>query len=55
MKKLTSSQLQHWSAGLLAVILLIVVGAYWLRTPSGDAQTSAKNDARALAGWTFPW
>jgi len=43
MKKLTSSQLQRWLAGLLAVILLIVVGVYWLRTRSGDAQTSAKN------------
>jgi len=43
MKKLTSSQRQHWLAGLLAVILLIVVGVYWLRTRSGDAQTSAKN------------
>ena len=43
MKKLTSSQVQHWLAGLLAVILLIVVGVYWFRTPSGDAQTSAKN------------
>jgi multidrug efflux system membrane fusion protein len=43
MKKLTSSQLRRWLAGLLAVILLIVVGVYWLRTPSGDAQTSAKN------------
>ena len=43
MKKLTSSQVRHWLAGLLAVILLIVVGVYWLRTPSGDAQTSAKN------------
>jgi membrane fusion protein, multidrug efflux system len=43
MKKLTSSQVRHWLAGLLAVILLIVVGVYWFRTPSGDAQTSAKN------------
>jgi multidrug efflux system membrane fusion protein len=43
MKKLTSSQLQRWLAGLLAVILLIVVAVYWLRAPSGDAQTSAKN------------
>ena len=43
MKKLTSSQLQRWLAGLLAVILLIVVGVYWFLTPSGDAQTSAKN------------
>jgi multidrug efflux system membrane fusion protein len=43
MKKLTSSQRQRWLAGLLAVILLIVVGVYWLRTRSGDAQTSAKN------------
>jgi membrane fusion protein, multidrug efflux system len=43
MKKLTSSQLRRWLAGLLAVILLIVVAVYWLRTPSGDAQTSAKN------------
>jgi len=43
MKKLTSSQRQHWLAGLLAVILLIVVAVYWFRTRSGDAQTSAKN------------
>jgi multidrug efflux system membrane fusion protein len=43
MKKLTSSQRQRWLAGLLAVILLIVVAVYWLRTRSGDAQTSAKN------------
>ena len=43
MKKLTSSQRQRWLAGLLAVILLIVVAVYWLRAPSGDAQTSAKN------------
>jgi multidrug efflux system membrane fusion protein len=43
MKKLTSSQLRRWLAGLLAVILLIVVAVYWLRAPSGDAQTSAKN------------
>ena len=43
MKKLTSSHLRRWLAVLLAVILLIVVAVYWLRTPSGDAQTSAKN------------
>ena len=43
MKKLISSQLQHWLAGLLAVVVLIVVGVYWFRAPSGDAQTSAKN------------
>ena len=43
MKKLTSSQLQRWLAGLLAVVVLIVVGVYWFRAPSGDAQTSAKN------------
>lgn len=54
MKKLTSSQLQHWSAGLLAVILLIVVGAYWLRTPSGDAQTSAKNRRSGSGGLEVP-
>src|SRR6266850_4910971 len=43
MKGLTSSQLQRWLAGLLAVILLIAVGVYWFLTPPGDAQTSAKN------------
>jgi membrane fusion protein, multidrug efflux system len=43
MKKLISSQLQRWLAGLLAVVVLIVVGVYWFRAPSGDAQTSAKN------------
>lgn len=43
MKKFTSSQLQRWLAGLLAVVVLIVVGVYWFRAPSGDAQTSAKN------------
>ena len=43
MKKFISSQLQRWLAGLLAVVVLIVVGVYWFRAPSGDAQTSAKN------------
>ena len=43
MKKFISSQLQRWLAGLLAVVVLIVVGVYWFLTPSGDAQTSAKN------------
>ncbi len=43
MKKFISSQLQRWLAGLLAVVVLIVVGVYWFLTPSGDAQTAAKN------------
>jgi multidrug efflux system membrane fusion protein len=42
MKKLISSQLRRWLAGVLAVIL-VVVGVYLFRARSGDAQPSAHN------------
>jgi multidrug efflux system membrane fusion protein len=42
MKKLISSQLRRWLAGVLAVIL-VVVGVYLFRARSGDAQPSARN------------
>ena len=35
MKKFISSQLQRWLAGLLAVVVLIVVGVYWFRHALG--------------------
>lgn len=42
MKKLISSPLRRWLAGVLAVIL-VVVGVYLFRARSGDAQPSARN------------
>ncbi len=42
MKKLISSQVQRWLAGLLA-ISLIVVGVYLFRARAGDAQPPASN------------